>query len=251
MCKKVSLNYPKARSATARNQDWGRRNFTKRKNVEYTRAIDSRNGALREKRRENSRADAILRHRDLVAAEMFGCVAACITSHVYECLANPCYPCTCVPTHAPSGTRPRRYGARLLSLPDSLAARRPTGYAERFPPSLPHRYVFLFPFSCVFSPQFLRLPALFAPFPTMSSLRRPKVSSKNNKVLSSQTPQPLFSAPLKNSASNWICYSRAIINTIYIITPYKDVVIDLWRYYSGSRHVISNSVHSINLSTSH
>lgn len=40
------------------------------------------------------------------------------------------------PTRAPSGTG-RRCGARLLSLPDSLAAWRPTGYALPSPPLPP------------------------------------------------------------------------------------------------------------------
>lgn len=84
----------------------------------------------------------ILRHRDLVA-EMFGwllrrSVDASRTAraqththtypHAFKRINVYVIRTVSVLTRVPSGTR-RRNGAHLLSLPDSLAAWRPTGYA--------------------------------------------------------------------------------------------------------------------------
>lgn len=80
-----------------------------------------------------------MRHRDLVA-EMFGCVVSPTHrpalrggggTHVHTHTRDRVlirWARTCALTHASPDTG-RRYGARLLSLPDSLAAWRPTGYA--------------------------------------------------------------------------------------------------------------------------
>lgn len=128
-------------------------------------------GALREKRRENSRADAILRHRDLVAAEMFGCVAACIT------FARTPVPGRSV--YVRTNTRAVRYPAATLRRPFALVARLFGGSASYrlrrayFPPPRPSLLPASIPlslsFSATFSPRNSSgLPHPFAPFPTMS-----------------------------------------------------------------------------------
>lgn len=203
----------KVRSAIARNRDWGRCNFAKRKNVKYTRAIGLERSAARSEK-SGEKIAGRTRSCDIVTSWLPRCLAASQPAlrrriRIRMPVAYLCYPCTCVPIRAPSGTRPRRYGARLLSLPDSLAARRPTGYAARVSLLADHPSrtdtILLFSLSCVFSPQFLShrtSPALFAPFPTTSS-RRPKVSSKNDKVLSFRT---LPFSPLR-----WNLWTESII----------------------------------------
>lgn len=96
-----------------------------------------------------------MRHRDLVA-EMFGCVVSPTHrpalrgggTHVHTHTRDRVlirWARTCALTHASPDTG-RRYGARLLSLPDSLAAWRPTGYAvslHAISASLPRHFFFL------------------------------------------------------------------------------------------------------------
>lgn len=108
-----------------------------------------------EMRREIAGRRMILRHRDLVA-EMFGCVVSPTHrpalrgggTHVHTHTRDRVlirWARTCALTHASPDTG-RRYGARLLSLPDSLAAWRPTGYAvslHAISASLPRHFFFL------------------------------------------------------------------------------------------------------------
>lgn len=246
----------KVRSAIARNRDWGRCNFAKRKNVKYTRAIGLERSAARSEK-SGEKIAGRTRSCDIVTSWLPRCLAASQPALRRRTYTNACG-ISVLSVYMRTNTRAVRYPAATLRRPFALVARLFGGSASyrlrraRFPPrrpSLPHRYdpplfsQLRFLSAIPLSPYFSR------PFRTISNdvLATSKSLFKEwqSSIFSNST---LFSAPLKSL--NWIYYIVALLYKYVsrIISPYKDVVIDRWRNCSGSRRLVtSNSVHSLSI----